>query len=753
LLAFLKRNVGVQPVLVGKDLAKKLHPAPIDDRLDAGLKWLKRMPRFKDLADRLETVPVRIQAVGKEPQTFLKVGTVHASGPVGSIVNHCLFMNAADAADLAGLTDLVTRIDVFLRPGADRDLVSREIRSLLNGDATVQTPGENEERVQKLMAGLQMGFSLSGAGALVIGLFLVYMILTVTAADRRHEIGVLRSLGATRDQIWALFVAEALAMGLVGTAIGIPLGIYLADYLGLEPIRALLSDLIVPLENTRLEISIETLGIAAAATIAVRIPAAAPAIQAASEEPANAVRRGSMRPLVRQSMLLGALSILLFVLGAMGMFWRKELPERWGTYGGFVLVLLATLLTTPLLASLTARAVQPLVRSVLGVEGRLASDNLVRAPARTGLVITVLAAGVTLFMQTAGVIRSNREPIMEWVSEVMDADLLVNCGQSSTGTGQSLALPADLGREAERTIPEIEAALPIRYRQVDFRENRVFLLSLDAEGFATANRRLGTGTSRDLYPLLLGGGPPAALVSKNFEVLHQVRSGDMIEIRGPRGPLSLRVAGSVVDFNFPTGTIIIDRTAYLDAFEDPLVDEFYVYLRPRADAAAVRARLNEKWQQKHAITVMTRTEMLERYERMIQRFADVAYAQEVVVGLVAALGVAFALLISVMQRRRELGVLRAVGATQSQVMRCVLVEAALMGAIGTAIGLAIGLPIEWYCVHVILFEESGFLMPVRVPWQEAAFIGAGAMLIATLAGLWPAFQTSRARIPEAIAYE
>jgi putative ABC transport system permease protein len=243
------------------------------------------------------------------------------------------------------------------------------------------------------------------------------------------------------------------------------------------------------------------------------------------------------------------------------------------------------------------------------------------------------------------------------------------------------------------------------------------------------------------------------LISENFMAIHGVQEGDTISLRGPHGPFSLKVAGVVVDYNFPRGTVLIDREVYKEQFDDPFVDEFYVYLKRPDEAEAVRDEMHRRWEKEHALMVSTRQELLARFENMIQRFAGVAYAQEIVVGLVAAFGVVFALLISVIQRRSELGVLRAVGATQGQVLRSVLAEAFLMGVIGTSIGLVIGVPVEWYCVHVIMFEEAGFLFPVRIPWEEAGLIAAGAMFVATTAGLWPAWMTSRLRIPEAIAYE
>jgi putative ABC transport system permease protein len=124
-----------------------------------------------------------------------------------------------------------------------------------------------------------------------------------------------------------------------------------------------------------------------------------------------------------------------------------------------------------------------------------------------------------------------------------------------------------------------------------------------------------------------------------------------------------------------------------------------------------------------------------------------------VVGLVAGLGVVIALLISVLQRRRELGLLRAVGASRSQVLRSVLAEALLMGLIGAVSGLLLGIPLEWYAVRIILLDEAGFLFPLVIPWMAAAWIILAAILLATLAGLGPAVHAMHLRIPDAIAYE
>ena len=755
LLARLKQ-FNLRPLLVGNLLEGELHAIPVDARLDRVFRWIP-----KSLADEIRSSIVHVQPVGRQPELFIKVGTVEADGPAGDLIKNTLIMNAADAAELKGQPDLFTRIDLFLQPGTDKEDMRRQVERVLDGGAAVRTADENEQRAQEIMAGMQLGFSLTGAGALVVGLFLVYMVLAVTVAERRHEIGILRSLGATRGQVWALFVGEAAFQGLLGAAIGIPSGIGMA-YECQDFIKNLLSDVVVQLEAPGIQIHPATLLISAAAGVVTALVAAlVPAVRAAQEQPASAVKRVPQIPGFSHQVLQLAVSAALLTLGATFMILRNHpllqtyLPPRSGTYGGFVLVLVGLLLTTPPLAAWAARTLQPVARWLMGLEGRLASDNLIRVPGRTGLVITVLTAGVAIFLQTAGVIRSNQEPFMEWVDQSEDADLFITSGSTVTGTGQNLLMERSLGQAIHERMPEVKAVLSVRARQVDYGDNMVFLMAVDAAGFAAADQVQGPLRDQSLYRRLLEPGPARAIISKNFAALHGIKEYDVIHLRGPHGLIPLQIAGEIVDYTFPRGTVVIDHGTYQQHFDDPLVDEFYVYLKPdaRDRVDAVRQEILRRWEAEHALVVTSWQENHDHMAQLLKRFSLVAYSQEVVVGLVAALGLVFALLISVLQRRRELGILRAMGATQGQTLFSVLAEAILMGVIGTLIGLVVGVAIEWYCVHIILFEEAGFLFPVLIPWREAVLIAGGAMLIATLAGLGPAVRTMHLRIPEAIAYE
>jgi putative ABC transport system permease protein len=256
---------------------------------------------------------------------------------------------------------------------------------------------------------------------------------------------------------------------------------------------------------------------------------------------------------------------------------------------------------------------------------------------------------------------------------------------------------------------------------------------------------------RDLFPELCRTG--TAIVSDNFAMIHKVQVGDTVTVNGKHGPLEFRIAGTVQDYTWNRGSLYLDRALYVREFDDTLVDSFDIYLKPGADAEAVRKDIARRWGAQEALVVLTRAELRQTIADVVHRLYALAYAQQIVVALVAGLGVVTALLISVLQRRRELGLLRAVGASQLQILFTVLAEAVLMGLVGAVIGLLVGVPLEWYAVRVILLEETGFSFAVRVPWRAAGVVTLLALATAILAGLGPAVHAMRQRIAEAIAYE
>jgi putative ABC transport system permease protein len=302
-----------------------------------------------------------------------------------------------------------------------------------------------------------------------------------------------------------------------------------------------------------------------------------------------------------------------------------------------------------------------------------------------------------------------------------------------------------------RKLDNVDTVVGIRFHLLDFRDRIVFLLAVDADAFQSMpERNLTRNLAR--FPRLRE--PNTAVVSENFAALYKIGVGHRFTVRGRNGPLELEVIGTVLDYAWNRGTIMVDRRWYREAFADPQVDLWDIYLKPDARYPEfVPFLIHKGWGAREALFTATRDELHEDVRAQLHRIYYLSYAQQFVVGLVALLGVLSAVFISVLQRRRELGLLRAVGATRGQVLRSVAAEALLMGLIGGVLGLLSGLALEWYVVGLMLPDEAGFTFPLVVPWTAAAVVFGLSALLATLVGLWPAYLATRLRIPDAIAYE
>ena len=718
--------------------------------------------------------PVRLRYANREMAFFLGgVLVVDKTGTASSFERNLIGvdLNAAlqlvkleypeEAGLLAGgiprtLDDLkgerVSRIDIYTADGANLTQVQDAIKLAVGDQASIKTIDEQKKSTDDVIGGIQIAFHLCSFGALIVGLFLVYNALSVSVAERRHDIGILRSLGATRFQVARLFASEAILLGAIGAALGIPFGVFLAESavdLVREDLNAIfLNPDIRPTKPSTMTI----VGAIVAGMLTALLAALVPAIEAANDEPADAVRRA---PSVKNRFFrfIHRAACIVMIVGGTGMIlFRNQLPERLGSYLGLSAILVGMFLSMPILVSWLAWLLQPFFRWFLGVEARLAADNLVRSPARTGVVIGALGAGVALMFQTAGIGRSNEEPITDWIDQVIQADAFVFSGNLSSANSSLAPMLPEVGEKIKK-LDGVERVVGLRFVRPEYKDSVICMVGIDASQYFEGTRsRLPQGLpDLETFQKLPTGN--FIVVSENFAAKFKAKKGDVVTLpRRKGGPVDLTIIGIGVDYTWSKGTIFIDRQRYVELFDDKYVDIYHVFFHPDADKVETRKQVESTVAQ-DKLVVEDKAFVREFLAGMIDKVYKLAYLQQFIVGVVAALGVVTALLISVLQRRRELGLLRAVGATQIQVLKTVLAEAFLIGVIGTILGILLGLPMEWYLLRVVLFEESGFWFPMIIPWREALGIGAIAVGIATLAGLIPALHAVRLRIVDAIAYE
>jgi len=643
----------------------------------------------------------------------------------------------------------INRIDVILEPSADKAAVKARLTELANGRAGVRTPEDQGKSTQEIVGGIQIGFTLCSVGAMVVGLFLVYNALSVTVTERRHDIGVLRSIGAARWQILSIFAVAAMILGFLGGLLGIPLGIGMARF-ALDLIKDEMSSMFTNNDAQPYWPTTATVALAFAAGIATAILAAlVPAIQAAYQDPADVVRRTPAGAGGGWQNAHRAICATLVAGGFAMILTRDELPARVGAFGGMVCVLVGLLLAMPIFVAVAVRALQPLLRATLPIEARLAADNLIRSPGRTGLVIGALAAGVAVMIQTAGVGRSNEEPVTRWLDEVIQADQFIAAGNVTEAVSSMCPLDPQVLNDLHK-VPGVENVAGLRYVRPEYKGTLIFITAIDLDEFIDASQIRGPNGLPNLDKFRKLRRADGVVMSDNFARRHGVAVGDTVTLNGPRGPVELKVLDMVNDYSWSRGTLFMDREVYARLFEDNLIDIAHVFTEPGSEAARERVK---QFAADRGFVTADRIALRKMLGDLIERIYKLVHLQQIVIGIVASLGVITSLLISVLQRKRELGLLLAIGATPGQVIGTVLAEAILMGLFGTVLGILMGIPLEWYVLRVVLFEESGFDFALLLPWKQVLVISGGALTVATLAGLMPALRAVKTPIPEAIAYE
>ncbi len=726
---FLKATISRQtPMLIGASLRDQVDPE--GDRVTAWIAGKKR--------------PLRA------------IGTLDPGGALGSLGGSVVVMRDREAAELAGHPGRISRVDVAIVPQADPTAVRDRIARAIGGAGEVITADAQDDRVQESLGALRVGFALCGLGAMGLALFLVANVLGVSVAERRRTIGLIRSLGGTRGQVRGEVLGEALILGAIGSAVGLPIGFGVAR-LALGPLLSAVGDVFVPLESRGIDLDPVIAAASVAAGLATSLLAAwSPASRASAMAPTQAMAR-SAGPEDATATRKRAVSASLLILAALASFLSgRALPGTARIYLVLGLGLLATIVVIPLITSSLARLLRPAAGWVAGIPGRLAIDSLIRSPSRTGSTIAGLAGGVALMIQTGGVIQGNESAVRSWVEDCVTGDLFVTAGGPMSASGRTIPMEGSIASRIAETVPGAKV-VPMRFRHLDFTRDggtaRILLLALDAASYVDmSGDRSPPLLDRPLYRLLLE--PGTALVSENFASLNGVRIGSTIALPGEDGPVALKVVGTVVDFSNSRGTILVDRQGVGKAFGTSAVDVFSVGLGGKGNAAAACRAINRSaWAAEDAAQAMTSDSLRAHILGMIGRLYGVAYVQEIVAAAVAALGVSASMLICVAQRRRELGLLRALGATSRQVFITVIAEAAAMAIIGAALGAALGFLLEWYVLRVILLAETGFNFPVLLPWADALLVSAVIGAAAVASGLAPAWSASRMGIGPGLARE
>lgn len=625
------------------------------------------------------------------------------------------------------------KLDRLLVDGPES--VEALLRRHLASGMTLAPFGARTEENRKMLAGFRSNLVILSYIALVVGAFLIYNTISVSVVRRRGEIGILRALGMSRHTVLLMFLAEAAMFAVAGTLVGVPLGRLMAEG-AVGAIGATVQNLYVSSQPGDIALNwFASLKAVLAAFVVTLAAAWAPAREASGVAPVEAMARGRKDYDVavrqyRQFAWAGACAVLAYLSSQLPPLGRRPLFG----YLAAALLVLAAALATPAFVHAIVRTTRQLLHRLLGVEALLASRSLDAALRRTSVLIAALITAVAMLVSVGIMVGSFRESVIHWIDSQLQADLFLRPA-APAGADRFPTLSVGVA-ERVAALPMVTMVDRFRAYPIRFRGLPVTLGSGDAD----VVRRRGAfhlidGDPAAAYDAMMTS--DAAIVSEPFVSKHGVRVGETIELPLGDQLRPVRIVGVYTDYANERGTIIFHRDRLLRYLPDPAPSNLAVYLQPGTSIPAAQRAIEAAVGEARVLVMPNQTLRREAILIFDRTFA-ITYALELVAVFVAIVGVAGALLALVIDRRRELSLLRFLGAARHQIRRLILCEAGLIGALSVLGGVILGGVLSLILVYVINKQSFGWTIQFHLPL--AILLGALAIIfIATvLAGLYPA---------------
>lgn len=684
---------------------------------------------------------------GSRRKTFTVQGLLAPRGPAQALEGHLALMDIATAQAAFDKVGRLDRIDIIAAPGVDIETLQARLQTLLPSHLTVERPDRRNAQVEKMLAAFRLNLNALGAISLVVAMFLVYNTVSLGVIQRRPQVGILRSLGLTGWQVAILFLGEAMVLGLIGALGGLGLGYLLAASL-LDAVSRTVSELYAYVRASEVPLPSSTPLLALTLGLGVScLGALYPGLQAG---------RVSVREALHPA-LTGERRSGWYALPLMGFacFAGAYLSSRQGPVGdaplfgylALVLLILGGAFLTPGAALLIAR----IVRASGGRDGGrlLVASHLERhLPRNAGAVASMMTA-LAMLIGVAIMIDSFRRTVTVWVEETVRADLIVTPASRFT-KGVQAVLPAELLTQLQK-MAGVAAVDPFRGFKTDFRGRQVLLAAGDFRVGAERGRLLFLqGDSSEV--LRRAKDREGIIISETVALTHGIREGDRVTLGTPKGPMAFPVVGVFYDYTTDGGKIVMDRSLFLRHWGDQGINVLAVYLESGADRATVERRIKEAAGEA-AIFVMRNQELKRKVLEIFDNTFAVTYALRMIAIIVAAFGIVNTLWASVLERQREIGILRSVGASRGQVFRIVLQEAGLLGLLAELLGAVIGLFLSLVLIHVINKQSFGWSILFSFP--PSILLSSLLLVLATalLAGYLPALRASRLSVVDAIRHE
>jgi putative ABC transport system permease protein len=695
---------------------------------------------------------VRAQVNGAEH--LLHIGFIMKAG--GDVVAdpHFAAMDIGWAQELFGRRGELNSIQLRIDGGAKPDDIVQRLRALVPPDAMIAPPVQRSQQVEKMLGSFELNLTAMSLVSVLVGMFLIYNSVSASVVRRRREIGILRSLGTTRSEVRALFLGEALLLGIVGSVLGAIGGLLLARGL-VQVVAGTISSLYVLVNVTAVRTPPWTFVAGGFIGLgSVVVAAWLPARAAARIEPVRALGGSAAVQQVTQlsaGWFCGGLVIL--ASAAVFSFLALSTGPAWLGFVAALSVLAGFSFLVPALAARFSRAATTALRVVrqrrarLAIEAELAAGNVGRALMRNSVTIASLAAAVAMTVGVSVMVFSFRQTVVSWINQTLLADLFI-APASNELVGPSSFIPPDAINflESQRGVAAVDT-----FREID--------LPFHGHTVAVA---VVSGSERRRLQFVHGDSAPimrrfyseqCVLVSESFARRQRVHEGEILELPTPAGAQRFPITGVFYDYTRDQGVVYMSRDNFIRYWKDDRVNSLAVYLNDTASADNLTAAFRQKFSPAGQFLIYSNRTLRARVFQIFDQTFAVTYVLRTIAVVVALVGIFLSLTTLIMERGREIAVMRALGGSARQVRRLLLWEAAFIGLLAAMVGVVSGVCLSAVLTGVINRAFFGWTIRLAFPRVSLALTPTWIVAATILAGVVPAWRGGKMALAEALRTE
>jgi putative ABC transport system permease protein len=723
-------------------------PASLDE-LTALLTEPRSVLLSAEVAERYQLQPgasLKLDVAGREREVVV-AGLLEPSDDVSRrALEGILLADIATAQELTDRVGRLDRIDLILPEG---EAQRAQIETLLPQGVRIQPTEARTGSTKQMTGAFRLNLTALSLLALVVGMFLIYNTMTFSVVQRRSLYGILRCLGVTRREVFALVLGEALIVGSVGATLGLVLGVVMG-HSAVQMVTRTINDLYFVLTVRDVEIPLVSLAKGAIVGVCATLAASAPpARDAATVAPRAALSRSGLETKAQRASIRAAVvgaALILAGVGSLALLAQSLIVS----FGSTFIIVLGFACLTPLVTKTSMQAATPILQRIMGALGRMAPRDVSKSLSRTAIAVAALMVAMSVTIGISLMIGSFRQTVVVWLSDALQGDIVVS-GPSVSGLQD--VTPLDPGAESiVRDHPRVTRVDLLRSTTVDSPAGPIEVEAGNSPDYGSGLRYVAAEGSRDATWDAVRE-LNAVIVSEPLANRLGLSLSSGLTLYTDKGPTTFPIVGIYYDYASTEGTAIMSLSAYRGSWDDETVTALVVKLAPGASPDQVARQLEAELAPVQRLFARPNRAIRRAALAIFDRTFAITGALQLLATVVAFIGVLSALLALQLEKQREFGVLRAVGLTVRELRTLILLETGLMGTVAGLLSMPAGLAVALILVYIINRRSFGWTLQMVISAEPFLQAIAVSVLAALLAGIYPALRMGRIAPADALRYE